>query len=170
MQAFRFMSHKFHGRGSGKRKQERRIKKIQDEHVCVWRGVVRCLKDSAILLSQVNTVILQLYASERICKNKPYNLLMQSLLTHSIWSPCLIFTFKHNINFNEARVSCMCLIFTMYIHTWQSCVEIKDYSVAYFDCIAAFKVPYRWIFIKGRARMWPAERKPGTLRILWKSR
>ena len=115
MQAFRFMSHKFHGRGSGKRKQERRIKKIQDEHVCVWRGVVRCLKGSAILLSEVNTVMLQLYVRERICKNKPCNLLIQSLLMHSIWSPCLIFTFKHNINFNEARVSCMCLILHTYV-------------------------------------------------------
>ena len=61
------MSHKFHGRGSGKKKQERRIKKIQDEHVCVWQGVVCCLKGSAVLLSQVNTVMLQLYASEKIC-------------------------------------------------------------------------------------------------------
>ena len=30
-------------------------------------------------------------------------------------------------------------------------VEIEDYSVAYFDRIAAFKVPYRWTSIKGRA-------------------
>ena len=28
------------------------------------------------------------------------------------------------------------------IHLWQSRVEIEDYSVAYFDYIAAFKVPY----------------------------
>ena len=26
-------------------------------------------------------------------------------------------------------------------HKWQSCVEIKDYSIAYFDNIAAFEVP-----------------------------
>ena len=33
LQAFRFMSHKFHGRGSGKKKIEKRLKKIQDEEV-----------------------------------------------------------------------------------------------------------------------------------------
>ena len=27
----------------------------------------------------------------------------------------------------------------MYVYMWQSCVEIKDYSAAYFGCIAAFK-------------------------------
>ena len=32
---------------------------------------------------------------------------------------------------------------------WQPCVEIKDYSIAYFDCIAVFKVPYCGTFIKG---------------------
>ena len=33
MQAFRHLSHKFHGRGSGKKKTERRLKKLQEEHV-----------------------------------------------------------------------------------------------------------------------------------------
>ena len=28
-------------------------------------------------------------------------------------------------------------------HLWQSRVEIKDYSVAYFDRIAVFEAPYR---------------------------
>ena len=28
------------------------------------------------------------------------------------------------------------------MHMWQSCVEIKGYSVAYFDRIAAFEVLY----------------------------
>ena len=36
---------------------------------------------------------------------------------------------------------------------WQSRVEIEDYSVAYFDHIAAFKAPYRWNFSKGGAHM-----------------
>ncbi len=31
-EAFRFMSHKFHGRGSGKKKLDKRMKKIKDEH------------------------------------------------------------------------------------------------------------------------------------------
>jgi U4/U6.U5 tri-snRNP-associated protein 1 len=31
-QAFRYMSHKFHGRGSGKRKTEKRMKKVREEH------------------------------------------------------------------------------------------------------------------------------------------
>ena len=29
-----------------------------------------------------------------------------------------------------------------YIHMWQSRVEIEGYSVVYFDCIAAFEVPF----------------------------
>ena len=36
---------------------------------------------------------------------------------------------------------------------WQSRVEIEGYSVAYFDHIAAFEVPYRWTFVKGGAHM-----------------
>ena len=28
-------------------------------------------------------------------------------------------------------------------YRWQSRVEIKDYSIMYFDCITVFKVPYR---------------------------
>ena len=31
-EAFRYMSHKFHGRGSGKKKTEKRLKKLQEEH------------------------------------------------------------------------------------------------------------------------------------------
>ena len=30
------MSHKFHGRGSGRKKLEKRMKKIQDEEVCTY--------------------------------------------------------------------------------------------------------------------------------------
>ena len=37
-------------------------------------------------------------------------------------------------------------------YMWQPCVEI-DYSVAYFDRIAAFKALYRWTSIKGEAHM-----------------
>ena len=36
---------------------------------------------------------------------------------------------------------------------WQSRLEIKDYSVAYFDRFAAFEVPYRWTSIKGGTHM-----------------
>ena len=36
---------------------------------------------------------------------------------------------------------------------WQSHVEIEGYSIAYFDRIAAFEVPYRWTFVKDRAYM-----------------
>ena len=32
--------------------------------------------------------------------------------------------------------------FEMYMYMCESCVEIEDYSVAYFICIAAFKAPY----------------------------
>ena len=41
---------------------------------------------------------------------------------------------------------------------WQSHVEIKDYSVAYFDRVAAFKAPYHWtqhIFIHLRSTYEP---------------
>ena len=36
-------------------------------------------------------------------------------------------------------------------HHWQSCVKLKDYSVAYFDHFAAFKVLYLWTSFKGGA-------------------
>ena len=36
---------------------------------------------------------------------------------------------------------------------WQSRVEIEDYSIAYFDQIAVFEVPYRWTSVKGGAHM-----------------
>ena len=35
----------------------------------------------------------------------------------------------------------------------QSLVEIKDYSVMYFDCSAAFKAMYRWTSVKDGAHM-----------------
>ena len=37
------------------------------------------------------------------------------------------------------------------IHMWQSCVEIEDYSVTYFNCIAMFKALYYKTPIKGGA-------------------
>ena len=36
---------------------------------------------------------------------------------------------------------------------WQFGVEIEDYSVAYFDRIAAFEVLYCWTSVKGGAHM-----------------
>ena len=36
-------------------------------------------------------------------------------------------------------------------HMWQSRVEIKGYSVVYFDQIAGFEEPYQWTFVKGGA-------------------
>ena len=36
---------------------------------------------------------------------------------------------------------------------WQSHVEIDGYSIAYFDRIAVFEVPYRWTSVKDRAHM-----------------
>ena len=35
----------------------------------------------------------------------------------------------------------------------QSRVEIKGYSVTYFDHIAAFEAPYHLTFVKGRSHM-----------------
>ena len=34
---------------------------------------------------------------------------------------------------------------------WQSRVEIKGYSVVYFDRIAVFEAPYRWTSVNGGA-------------------
>ena len=44
-------------------------------------------------------------------------------------------------------------LFTMnsWMYMWQSRVEIEGYSVSNFDHIAAFKAPYCWTSIKGRA-------------------
>ena len=39
------------------------------------------------------------------------------------------------------------------LYMWQSHVEIKGYSVTYFNYIAAFKVPYHWTSVKGRTHM-----------------
>ena len=36
---------------------------------------------------------------------------------------------------------------------WQSRVEIEGYSIAYFDRVAVFEVPYRWTSVKGGAHM-----------------
>lgn len=36
-QAFRQLSHRFHGKGSGKMKTERRMKKLDEEAVSLWR-------------------------------------------------------------------------------------------------------------------------------------
>ena len=38
-------------------------------------------------------------------------------------------------------------------YMWQSHVEIEGYSVVYFNCIAAFEVPYRWTSVKGGPHM-----------------
>ena len=48
-------------------------------------------------------------------------------------------------------LSSIYLTMKLYIHMWQSCVEIKGYSVVYFDRIAAFEAPYRWTSVKGGA-------------------
>ncbi len=34
-EAFRYLSHRFHGKGSGKKKTEKRMKKMEEEQVCV---------------------------------------------------------------------------------------------------------------------------------------
>ena len=47
---------------------------------------------------------------------------------------------------------------TMMKYMWQSRVEIKYYSVAYFDRITAFKAPYRWISVKGGAHNYALRR------------
>ena len=49
------------------------------------------------------------------------------------------------VELSDAIEICDGIIFDFYMglpHLWQSRVELKDYSVAYFDRIAAFEVPY----------------------------
>ena len=45
------------------------------------------------------------------------------------------------------------ITFTWDCHMWQSCVEIEDYSIAYFDRIAAFEALYHWTSVKGGVHM-----------------
>jgi U4/U6.U5 tri-snRNP-associated protein 1 len=40
-EAWKALSHKFHGKGSGKMKTEKRLKKIADEKKKLWRAVIR---------------------------------------------------------------------------------------------------------------------------------
>lgn len=53
-QAFRYMSHKFHGRGSGKKKTEKRMKKLQEEHVSA--SSVRCMHAPTDLLVEMLSI------------------------------------------------------------------------------------------------------------------
>ena len=59
--------------------------------------------------------------------------------------------FRHSIPSPTPSVSCNCLFTFNEQYMWQSCVEIEGYSVTYFDCIAAFKVPYHWTSVTGWA-------------------
>ena len=43
------------------------------------------------------------------------------------------------VNVSEPHTSELNCDFT---YMWQSCVEIEDYSIMYFNCITAFKAPY----------------------------
>ncbi len=64
VQAFRFMSHKFHGKGSGKKKIEKRLKKIQEEEF---------LKSSSSIDTPLNT--LAMLKSKQAASQSPYILL-----------------------------------------------------------------------------------------------
>ena len=58
------MSHKFHGRGSGRKKLEKRMKKIQDEEVCTYVMYMRPALIIAVIFIAENDAlhILQLGA------------------------------------------------------------------------------------------------------------
>ena len=43
------------------------------------------------------------------------------------------------------------LMHSWHTYMWKSHIEIKGYSVAYFNRIAMFEVPYRWTSVKGGA-------------------
>ena len=55
----------------------------------------------------------------------------------SNWSAAV--SFGSNLLEQNVKEKHMC----MYIYMWQSHVENEGYSVAYFDCITVFEVPYR---------------------------
>lgn len=63
-EAFRFMSHKFHGKGSGKKKLEKRMKKIQEEEL---------LKGSSSVDTPLNT--LAMLKNKQQLAQSPYILL-----------------------------------------------------------------------------------------------
>ena len=47
---------------------------------------------------------------------------------------------RYDVNFLESQYTVS--TFYMYIHMWQSRVEIEGYSIAYFERIAVFEAPY----------------------------
>jgi U4/U6.U5 tri-snRNP-associated protein 1 len=48
LQAFKFLSHQFHGKGSGKAKTEKRLKKIEDEKKREAAGGLSSAADNAV--------------------------------------------------------------------------------------------------------------------------
>ena len=60
-------------------------------------------------------------------------------------NPLLQMLFRNVLKYCNCQVSVYknkCNLFIGVIDIWQSHVEIEDYSVAYFDRIAAFEAPY----------------------------
>lgn len=49
-EAFRYLSHKFHGKGPGKNKVEKRLKKSQQDVVCMCSTIVCFLNYDTIIL------------------------------------------------------------------------------------------------------------------------
>ncbi|XP_064397801.1 U4/U6.U5 tri-snRNP-associated protein 1-like [Halichondria panicea] len=77
-EAFRFMSHKFHGKGSGKKKIEKRLKKIQEEEF---------LKSSSSIDTPLNT--LAMLKSKQAASQSPY-ILLKGAGAQSLQAPDVI--------------------------------------------------------------------------------
>ena len=48
-EAFKHLSHMFHGKGSGKQKTEKRLKKIEDEKKNAAKGILNIAEEGGII-------------------------------------------------------------------------------------------------------------------------
>ena len=79
-----------------------------------------------------------------------------SWLPLTLWNLHLYIDGSNEFECVDIDFLCWVMMITSWLNTqymWQSRVEIKDYSVAYFNCIVAFKTLYHWTSVKGGAHM-----------------
>ena len=70
-----------------------------------------------------------------------------------VYSPLFLPMYPHTLflHHRERKVQRVWNFTEPFVHMWQSCVEVKDYSVAYFDHITALEASYCWTSVKGGA-------------------
>ncbi len=80
-EAFRQLSHRFHGKGSGKRKQEKRAKKLEQDNVSVLT-IMQCKRIFKLNNWYTSDIpmrcVLQIF--DGLCKNHPLSVCMHCLL------------------------------------------------------------------------------------------